>query len=212
MGPSPRLPSARLPARYLPLRAGGLMEPTHLLPTQVTCPFPCPSRSWASFPFQDVPPGRGQRGTSQQALESGVPPAGALTHHPVQCGVAGHIAQQRGSRPHHIRVAGLQQAGDVGQALLLQPDQLAHAAGHLGKRTSEALAGLPRAHGRQEGARNPALRDPRTSSSVLEADRLTFAPTWAAAEQSPRQTHLQLAGGSLSPAGLVRGIPAPRPP
>lgn len=57
----------------------------------------------------------------------------------------------------------------MGQALLLQPDQLAHAAGHLRKGTREALAGLPQAHSRQEGTRNRNLRDPRTSSSVLGA-------------------------------------------
>lgn len=47
----------------------------------------------------------------------------ALTHHPVQRGVAGHVAQEGRSGPHHVRVARLQELGDVRQALLLQPDR-----------------------------------------------------------------------------------------
>lgn len=174
-GPSPRPPSARLPARNLPLKAGDPMEPMHLPPAEVTCPFLHPSLSRASSLSGMRPQGEVRGGLSSRpwrvgVLQQGVARApGALTHHPVQRGVAGHVAQERGSGPHHVRVARLQEAGDVGQALLLQPDQLAHATGHLRKGTHEALAGLPQAHSRQEGARNRTLRDPRTSSSVLGA-------------------------------------------
>lgn len=58
----------------------------------------------------------------------------ALTHHSVQHRVAGHIAQEGGSRPYHIRVARLQEAGDLWQALFLESNQLAHATGHLRKK------------------------------------------------------------------------------
>jgi hypothetical protein len=44
---------------------------------------------------------------------------GALTHHSVQHRVARHVAQQRGSGPHHIRIARLQETGDLWQALFL---------------------------------------------------------------------------------------------
>lgn len=65
---------------------------------------------------------------------SGLTPWRALTHHSVQHGVAGHVAQEGGSGPHHIRVARLQEASNLWQALLLEPDQLAHATGHLRKK------------------------------------------------------------------------------
>lgn len=90
MGPSSRLPLARL-VRYLPLRAGDPVEPTHLLPAQVTCPFlPCLPGPASAFPGSS--PRRGRRGTFQQALESGGPssrwpePRGA---HPSPCAALG---------------------------------------------------------------------------------------------------------------------------
>lgn len=58
----------------------------------------------------------------------------ALTHRAVQHRVAGHVAQEGGSGPHHVRVARLQEASDLGQAFFLEPNQLAHAAGHLRKK------------------------------------------------------------------------------
>lgn len=69
-----------------------------------------------------------------------------LTHGPVKRGVAGHVAQEGGPGPHHVGVAGLQQTSDLWQALFLEPDQLAHAAGHLRRGTSEDL---PTCHGRR---------------------------------------------------------------
>lgn len=96
VGPSSRLPLARLSARYLPLRAVVTQWSLHLLPAQVTCPFLRPSLPGPAS-FRDPPQGE-VGGTFQQALESGVPPAGVaraqgvLTHHPVQRGVAGHVA------------------------------------------------------------------------------------------------------------------------
>lgn len=59
---------------------------------------------------------------------------GALTHCSVQHRVAGHVAQEGGPGPHHIRVARLQEASNLWQALFLEPNQLAHAAGHLRKK------------------------------------------------------------------------------
>lgn len=44
----------------------------------------------------------------------------------------GHVAEQGGPGAHDLGAVGLEQAGDAGQPLLLQPDQLAHGIGHLG--------------------------------------------------------------------------------
>lgn len=56
---------------------------------------------------------------------------GALTHHSVQHRVARHVAQQRGPRPHHIRIARLQETGYLWQALFLYSNQLTHTIRHL---------------------------------------------------------------------------------